>query len=616
MTTASNEVELYFGGIDVVMIDFGDGITEKVSFAKNDKWKVVKHEYSARTMHTITLTGEVTGLDCMDNKITTIDVNGNPELESLFCSKNELTNLDVSHLLRLVSLACNENQLTSLDVSRQTKLEKLQCRYNFMNADALNALFMSLPSSSDPKQIWISNNGPDYNGSGSRECDVTIAEQKGWKVLKGEGLINPIITITAANTELMLSFGGIGDVMIDFGNGVTDMLSFDKNDHKWVDVIYQYSSEEPHTVTITGEVTGFDCGGNKLTAIDVSGNSDLQSLYCSDNQLTVLDVRNLSKLGNLSCNNNQLTSLDVSQQIKLEKLYCRNNRLTSLNVSGLTKLSVLSCQYNYMNASALNNLFTSLPTANSPGELYVSNNGPNCDGSGSKDCDITIAERKGWKVLKGEELINSKITMTATNTELMLSIGGIGDVIIDFGDGVSEMLSFDINDHEWVDVIYQYSSEALRTITITGEVTGFDCGKNKLRTIDVSENSVLQSLYCTENQLTVLDVGNLSKLGNLSCNDNQLTSLDVSRQTNLEKLYCRHNRLTSLNVSGLTKLSVLSCQYNYMNATALNNLFTSLPTAKPPGELYVSNNGPNSDGSGSKDCDVTIAEKKGWKVSK
>jgi len=269
-----------------------------------------------------------------------------------------------------------------------------------------------------------------------------------------------------------------------------------------------------------------------------------------------------------------------------------------------------------MNADALNALFMSLPSSSNPRQIWISNNGPDYNGSGSRGCDVAIAEQKGWKVLKGEGLINPKITMTAANNELILSLGGTGDITIDFGNGVTDMLSFDKDEHKWVEVNYQYLSEALRTVTITGEVIGFDCGKNKLRTIDVSENSVLQSLYCTENQLTVLDVGNLSKLGNLSCNDNQLTSLDVSRQTNLEKLYCRHNRLTSLNVSGLTKLSVLSCQYNYMNATALNNLFTSLPTAKPPGELYVSNNGPNSDGSGSKDCDVTIAEKKGWKVSK
>ena len=398
MTTANAAVVLYFGGVGTIMIDFGDGATETVSFAKNDKWKAISHEYSAETLHTIILTGEVTGLDCVDNNLTTLDVSGNPALEGLFCSENQLTELDVSHLLHLVSLACNENKLTSLNVSRQIKLERLYCRYNYMSAAALNALFTSLPSSGAPKQIWVSNNGPDCDGSGSRECDVTIAEKKGWNVLKGEGLINPKITLTAANTELMLSFGGVGDIMIDFGDGVTEMLSFDKDDHQWAEVTHQYSSEALRTVTITGEVKGFDCGKNNITAIDVSENSLLQSLYCAENQLTVLNVSHLVRLGNLACNDNQLTSIDVSRQIRLEKLYCRRNRLTSLNVSGLDILSVLSCQYNFMNAAALNDLFTSLPTANNPGEIYVSNNGPDYDGSGSNDCDVTIAENKGWKV--------------------------------------------------------------------------------------------------------------------------------------------------------------------------------------------------------------------------
>ena len=45
-------------------------------------------------------------------------------------------------------------------------------------------------------------------------------------------------------------------------------------------------------MTISGEVTGFDCIGNrdKITGIDISGNNALTVLSCFSNKLSSLDV--------------------------------------------------------------------------------------------------------------------------------------------------------------------------------------------------------------------------------------------------------------------------------------------------------------------------------------
>jgi len=625
MTTASAELVLTFGGGGIVFIEFGDGALEVVTFAKNDhEWKTVRHNYSAETLHTVTITGEVAGLDCQRNKITSINLSENPVLMSLYCTENQLTDLNVGHLLRLENLSCSSNRLTRLDVSRQTKLNRLNCsnnqltslnvsgltqldtvscQYNYMNATALNDFFSSLPAN-NKGQLYISYNGPDNDGSGTRECDRTIAEKKGWKVL----WIPSKITMTTANNVLSLSMSGVDEFMIDYGDGVTEIRTF--VEQEWLDINHEYSTGTLHTITIHGEVAGLECGWNKLTSIDLSENSGVESLFCSDNQLTNLDIGHLTNLGNLSCSNNQLTSLDVRKLINLKKLYCRNNRLTSLNVSGLTQLDTVSCQYNYMDAAALNNLFTSLsPSSKNIGLIYVQYNGPNNDGSGTRECDVTIAEKKGWKVLK----IPPIIIMTTANAGLSLSMGGEGMVMIDFGDGVTDTKS--LVEDEWLDIDYKYSTETLHTITIHGEVAGLDCQKNQLTTLDLSENSGVESLFCSDNQLTNLDISHLTHLGILSCSNNQLTSLNVSKLINLKKLYCSNNRLTSLNVSGLNKLDNLSCQYNFMDAAALDNLFVSLPSSNAIKLLYVSHNGPDYDGSGSKDCDITIAEKKGWIVT-
>jgi hypothetical protein len=204
------------------------------------------------------------------------------------------------------------------------------------------------------------------------------------------------ITMTTAKAELKISLGGVDTAVIDFGDGSTDTVTFDG--HKWINITHRYSDETERTITITGYVAGLNCEDNRLTALDVSGNPALESLYCSKNLLTGLNLDQLSGLINLGCNENQLTRLDVSKLTRLERLYCRQNQLTSLNVVGLTKLHVLSCSFNYMDAAALNGLFQSL-SAVASGELYAQSNGPDYDGSGSEGCDAGIAEQKGWEVV-------------------------------------------------------------------------------------------------------------------------------------------------------------------------------------------------------------------------
>ena len=125
-----------------------------------------------------------------------------------------------------------------------------------------------------------------------------------------------------------------------------------------------------------------ECGANQLTELDVSRHTDLIELHCVTNQLAVLNVGGASALSRLDCSYNQLTALNVSQNKWLTRLRCYDNLLTTF---------------------ALNDLFRSLP-GNSYGNsylkksadpeycLYIINN------PGASDCDVRIAEEKGWRV--------------------------------------------------------------------------------------------------------------------------------------------------------------------------------------------------------------------------
>jgi len=66
-----------------------------------------------------------------------------------------------------------------------------------------------------------------------------------------------------------------------------------------------------------------------------------------------------------------------------------------------------------------------------------------------------------------------------------------------------------------------------------------------LTTLDVSQNTLLESLNCTGNQLTYLDLSNNTALISLVCPENQLTALDIQNNSNTLSL----NTINNLNLS-------------------------------------------------------------------
>lgn len=87
------------------------------------------------------------------------------------------------------------------------------------------------------------------------------------------------------------------------------------------------------------------------------------------------------------------------------------------------------------------------------------------------------------------------------------------------------------------------------------------CGDNYLTTLNVSQNEALEWLSTNDmrNKLNSLDVSCNKALKHLQCTKNGLTSLDVSSNEALEQLVCNGNPLTELDVSKNDKLTSLDC---------------------------------------------------------
>lgn len=122
--------------------------------------------------------------------------------------------------------------------------------------------------------------------------------------------------------------------------------------------------------------------------------------------------------------------------------------------------------------------------------------------------------------------------------------------------------------------IQLYGEENIKNIKGIQYLKNIDfisCGETQIKTIDVSENKKLESLFCSDiPTLTSLNVDGADALVQLQCYSTGITELNVSNNTNLEWLNCYMTSINSLDVSNNSKLRVLDC--------FSNPLLTSLKT--------------------------------------
>ena len=179
-----------------------------------------------------------------------------------------------------------------------------------------------------------------------------------------------------------------------------------------------------------------------------------------------------------------------------------------------------------------------------------------------------------------EEVI--KITLTTDIQGVEFRLAGSGKATIYWGDGTDKII--ESLTHLPNKFVHNYSNEATRTITITGEnITHLNVAGHRVTSLDVGNNIEIVELHCANNLLKNLDLRNNTKLEELHCGNNQLTSLDVSANTELKDLYCDENLLTSLNVDANLILRHLFCSGN-----PLKSLDVRYNTELV--ELYCSNN--------------------------
>lgn len=267
----------------------------------------------------------------------------------------------------------------------------------------------------------------------------------------------------------------------------------------------------------------FNCSGNRLSTIDLSGNTNLINLNASSNQLTVLDIGINTSLVVLNLQDNQLQSLNITSNTALEEvnftnnqiinidltansaitsLKCASNRLASLDVSGMPQLEELICSTNQLNA------------------INVSNN------VGLKNLLCASNNLTGIDV--------------AANTSLLF---------LDCSDNQISMLD----------------------VTTNRELQQLTTSANQLSNLDVSQNDSLTLLAFANNQLSNIDVGANLKLENFVCASNLLTTLNTENNASLRSVDFSFNLIESVNFDVNDSLQSVNGSNNRLQAISIQN---------------------------------------------
>ncbi len=581
---------------------------------------------------------ELSGLNCIETQITSLNLSGNKKLYSLYCENSSFSSLTVSGLTELTTLYCNNNQLTSLDLSGCTALSQIDCSSNKLT---------SLDVSGCTALSWINCCNNQLTSLDLSDCfsletlfcfdnQLTSLDVSGRSMLSTfECYNNKLTTLNASGctaleyiycynnqlTSLDVSNCSNMWALVCYNNnfnaealdalleenspsGSCSLYLFGDNDNSlylnpvrvakanakgWY--IYK-STEDGGGQTYTGEIRV-----NEKDFPDANFRSYLQTNYGS------YDGKQLAAITTMNVASQNIKSLKgIELFTELLTLDCQDNQLTSLEFSDYSKLVQLYFYQNQIKGDAMDALISSLPSSRYSSLRVIYNQG---EGNVMTEAQVVAAKAKGWNPqyydgytwedYNGSDPSVQDVVINETN----FPDENFRNYLISQSYGSDGILtSAEIKSVKYMSV-YSKGIKSLKGIEFFIELTSISCYSNQLSSIDVSKNTKLTSLSCDHNQLTSLNVSNNTELTSLSCYNNLLTSLDVSKNTALthlicidnsltsldlsnnialRQLSCFSNQLTTLNVSNCTSLSLIECYSNQIKDTEMDAFVASLPT--------------------------------------
>ncbi|WP_299108841.1 T9SS type A sorting domain-containing protein [uncultured Tenacibaculum sp.] len=426
-------------------------------------------------------------LDCSDNSNTSIDVSANVKLKILNISKNGTTTLNLGSITALENLNFSNNNLTSIDLSHLSDLTDLNCstNYNISTIDfsALTSLVNLICDDMAINSINLRSN--------------TVLETLSIDRLSGFDVDlsnNSVLTSLSANSS------DLTNLNVQNGNNV-NITSFDVRNNQFTCIQVDDASASYLSSWQKDSTASFaeDCSTTNIP--DTNFEYHLENHDAAGN---VVPVGSPNSMGNGIVNDGKV-------------LTSRIKNVTSLNISGnsigeldgleaFESLEVLDCSENNFNEFD----FSQLPELK---ELYIH--------------DVFFAVLNLSSNLKIEKLIYNKANSTTLNL-------GNNTVIKELNIGGNNITSFDVSAYTTIEVLNIDDNYQIIPINVRPLVNLKDLSANdtSLRSLDVSQNVLLEKLSIDRASGFYLNLSNNTALTSFSARESDMSGINIQNGNN------------------------------------------------------------------------------------
>lgn len=475
--------------------------------------------------------GILTGLnleevDCSNNNITNIVMQSVGELVKFNCSNNALMALDVSQCSKLQELNCAGNQLMELNVGNQTQLTELDCSKNKLtelNVEQNGGLTSLICNDNQLKTLDLSKNNSlsNLNCANNRLACLDVTGISG--TITAGGNRCPIAVRTDGTFDLSTLHDFDVSKATNWNGGSVFGTILTVEDGK-DEVSYQYDCGKGEKPTFIFETS---LPINEKNFPDDNFREYIKTYIASGSN--VLTVKKRSEVETIEVEGKNISRLEGIEAFpNLKVLKCGNNSIQNLDLRQNPKLETLKCNKNQL---------TQLELSKNPDIKYLY-----CSENQLEQLDVSHLELE-YLYCSHNDLEQLNVKNSKWLKELDCSSNRLTALDVD--------------------------------VTHKPNLVRVECQNNKLTSLILGENQMLEKLNCANNQLTQLKLNNMISLKELKCQNNQLTALDVSSSPNLTTLVLKNNHLTSLNLDSnpnleFTITDVYHSDFNNVYTVTLN----------------------------------------------
>lgn len=224
--------------------------------------------------------------NCTYNLAARLDLSKNKKLKYLVCWENRLTELDLSGNPELLVLNCGDNQITRLNVSKNRRLKQLHCEHNALPE-------LDLSANPDLETLYLNSNK-------LRKIDLS----RNTRLIALETWGNPLSTVSASAALVDIKDDALLRVLRErIPNAVAgeklNIAHPNVTELKYLDV----SSAGIQNATVLRyfrSLEKLDCRNNRIVSLDLSENVHLTALLSEGNPLESLDLRGMRHITELS----------------------------------------------------------------------------------------------------------------------------------------------------------------------------------------------------------------------------------------------------------------------------------------------------------------------------